>query len=484
MNENTEEKILLLEKENKMFKDALNCIDACITILDETGKMIFCSKAFELIEEYPAEYFIGKGLNEIENETQGDLSFIADSMKEKKIIKDIYLQYVSGKGNRVSAMVDNFPIISRNTVVGSATVYRDFSRIRELSQKLFSLQSEVNYLRQKRKNGTHYSFDNIIGESNELKSIIDAAKKVALNSSRILILGETGTGKELLVQSIHNSSPIANEPFVAVNCSAIPNTLLESIFFGTVKGAFTGAENQLGLFEEAKNGTLFLDEIHSMDMSLQSKLLRVLEANSIRRIGDHKDIPIHTRIISSMNISPFEAIDKGFLRKDLYYRLSAVTLECPPLRKRQNDVMLLAKLFIEEFNKLLGKNIKIVSQDVKKLFQSHLWPGNIRELRHTIEHGMNLAEPAEEILLLKHLPPHINKGFPKNTLPNTHTDPIIGKDLPTLLLEYEREIIVQVLKKNNCVINRAAKELKVSKQNLFYKMKRLKININHESSIE
>lgn len=477
------EKIQLLETENRMFNDALNCIDACITIQDQTGKIIFCSKAFEPIEEYPAEFFIGKNLSDIQRELQVDLSFITDSMKDNKISSNIYLHYVSASGNPVTAVVDSFPIVSEQGVIGSTTVYRDYSKIKELSQKLFSLQNEVNYLRQKKGNNTQYCFNNIVGESEEIRSMIEAAKKVSHYCSRILIVGETGTGKELLAQSVHNSSPSANEPFVAVNCSAIPNTLLESIFFGTVKGAYTGAKDQLGLFEEAKNGTLFLDEINSMDMVLQSKLLRVLETKSIRRIGDNKEIPVHARIISALNMNPFEAIDNGLLRKDLYYRLSAVILECPPLRKRQNDMILLAKLFIEEFNRLLGKNIKTISEDVHKLFHNHLWPGNIRELRHTIEHAMNLVEPAEGTIFLNHMPPHLNKGTHRNVRYNTSANEPI-KDLPTLVLEFERDIIVEALRNNNGIINRAAKDLKVSKQSLFYKIKRLNIDIQHEHNIE
>lgn len=478
------EKIQLLEKENKMFRDALNCIDVCITIQDHSGKMIFCSKAFEPIEEYPAEFFMGKNLRQIEKELQVDLGFIMESMAENKITKDIYLQYISASGRPVNTVVDNFPILSDNKVIGSATVYRDFTRIRELSQKLLSLQSEVNYLRRRRKNRTQYCFDQIIGESDEIKALIEAAKKVSLNCSRVLITGETGTGKELLAQSIHNASPVAAGPFVAVNCSAIPNTLLESIFFGTVHGAFTGAKDQPGLFEEAKNGTLFLDEISSMDLSLQAKILRVLETNLIRRIGDNKETAVSTRIISALNMNPFDAIENGLLRKDLYYRLSAVTLECPPLRKRQNDMMLLAQLFIDEFNRLLGKNIKTISNDVQKLFKNYSWPGNIRELRHTIEHAMNLAEPAEEVLFLQHMPANIKKVITKSlhcpSLPDLNT--ITG--LQAAVSEFEREIIVQALKNNKGIINRAAKELKISKQNLFYRMKRLNINIHHENSIE
>lgn len=478
------DKLLLLENENKMFRDALNCIDVCITIQDRSERMIFCSKAFEPIEEYPAEFFVGKKLSEIEKELEVDLAFVTKSMAENKIIKDIYLQYISASGKPVNAVVDNFPILAENRVIGSATVYRDYSRIRELSQKLFSLQNEVNYLRRKKKNMTQYSFDQIIGESDEIIALKDAARKVAHNCSRVLILGETGTGKELLAQSIHNASPVADGPFVAVNCSAVPHTLLESIFFGTVKGAFTGANDQPGLFEEAKSGTLFLDEIHSMELSLQAKLLRVLETNTVRRIGDRKEIGVNIRIISTMNINPFDAIAGGQLREDLYYRLSAVTMECPPLRKRQQDMILLTQLFMAEFNRLLGKNIKTIAPDVQKLFARHLWPGNIRELRHTIEHAMNLVEPTEEILSLQHLPPHIKKGISLCQDDNTRLAEEPVADLPAAVLAFEKAVIIQALKNNQGIINRAAKELNISKQNLFYRLKKLKINIRRQNSVD
>ena len=478
-----EEKIVSLERENRMFRDALDCIDVCITIQDQDEEMIFCSKAFEPIEEYPAEFFVGKQLKEIAAELQVDLSFITKSMSENKVIKDVNLTYISASGKPVNAIVDNFPILADHRVIGSVTVYRDYSRIRELSQKLFHLQSEVNYLRRKQKNNTQYSFDQIIGQSDEIKNLKDAAKKVSASSSRVLILGETGTGKELLAQSIHNASPVASGPFVAVNCSAIPNTLLESIFFGTVKGAFTGANDQSGLFEEAKGGTLFLDEINTMDLALQAKLLRVLESNTVRRIGGHQEIEVNIRIISTMNVNPFTAIEQGLLREDLYYRLSAVTMECPPLRSRQQDMMLLTQMFIAEFNRLLGKNIKALAPEVEKLFASHLWPGNIRELRHTIEHAMNLVDPAEGILSLQHLPPHLKNSSRRRAPEVSQAEAAVG-DLPAAIGEFERAVIIQALNNNQGIINRAAKELSISKQNLFYRMKRLQIYIQRQNHAE
>lgn len=466
--------------ENKLLKNALNYLDEYIEIIDTTGELVVSSTGFEKIDEYNRKFIVGRNVCEV-YDLDDQSSQMLTSIRDKTPKKNVYMKYLSRSGKPVHVMMDIFPIFSNGNSnsdsIGSIAIHRDVTNIQELSSKLLDLQKELLSVTGKKKNGTQYTFDDILGQSSALNSLLLAARKISYTDSRVLILGETGTGKELLAQSIHNQCLRAYNPFVAVNCSAIPETLLESIFFGTAKGSFTGSEDKAGLFEEAGNGTLFLDEINSMSVSLQAKLLRVLENQSIRRIGSSKETPINARIISAMNIDPSEAIQKGLIRSDLYYRLAAVTLECPPLRERQEDLTLLVKSFINQYNRLLGKSIKTLSKEVLTIFQNHAWPGNVRELRHTIEHAMNLAEPMDTELSVMYLPQHlIKQNIAIKIIPNFKHE----ADLKTMIGQYEKELIIQTLIDNNGNINKAAKRLHVSRQNLFYRIKRLNINIHQQ----
>ena len=314
-----------------------------------------------------------------------------------------------------------------------------------------------------------------------MQSITSTAKRMAHSESRIMLLGETGTGKELFAQSIHNDSLRAKEPFIAINCSAIPDNLLESILFGTHKGAFTGAENKAGLFEEAKNGTLFLDEINSMSVILQAKLLRALESNRIRRLGSNTEIQVNPRIISAMNIDPGQAIANEQLRSDFYYRLAVVTIKCPPLREREEDIITLARHYITKYNKILGRKIDEISPEVMEILESYNWPGNVRELSHCIEHAMNMLDTADTALQVQHLPAFLrDKTVKKNMMPAGVTR---ISDYNQTILQVEKDILTQALIKDHGNINQTAKELGLSRQCLFYKLKRLNIDIQREINI-
>ena len=220
----------------------------------------------------------------------------------------------------------------------------------------------------------------------------DENKSVEIEKSNIIMVGETGTGKELLSQAIHYNSSRKDKAFLAINCATLPESLFEAILFGTEKGGFTGAENKIGLFEQANGGTLLLDEINSLPTELQAKLLRVLQEKIIRRIGGTKDIPVDVRIISTTNENPKEIIKSGKMRLDLYYRLNLIFLELPPLRERKDDILLLSKKFLTRYNKKLNKDVKGLTKEVEKIFTEYLWPGNIRELENVIQSSMILTD--------------------------------------------------------------------------------------------
>lgn len=293
------------------------------------------------------------------------------------------------------------------------------------------------------------------------------ALRAAEGDASVLIYGDTGTGKELFVHSIHNSSKRRNNPFIAQNCAALPAALLEGILFGTTKGGFTGAEDRPGLFELANGGTLFLDEINSMPLELQSKLLRVLQDGNIRRVGGTNTINVDIRIIAATNVPPEEAVERKQLRKDLFYRLNVVSFEIPALKDRKDDIPILVDHFIKKFNEKLNRNVKGISRAVLNLFLNYRWEGNVRELEHLIEGIMNIYDG--EIIDLEHIPPKIKQNV--ITQNKKHKD----LSLKRVLDETERTLIQEALRQADNNITHAAGLLKIPRQTLQYKISKHKI---------
>jgi two-component system, NtrC family, response regulator AtoC len=254
------------------------------------------------------------------------------------------------------------------------------------------LRKEVNQIRRER--ASEFSFDQIIGQSPSMKRMIALARKVAESeASSVLLQGESGTGKDLVAKAVHYSSRRADRPFVAINCAAIPSTLIESELFGYEKGAFTDAKGRKeGLFEQAEGGSVFLDEIGELELGLQAKLLRVLEEGAFRRVGGLKDIPLDVRVIAASNRDLKSASEAGKFRLDLYYRLSVIQIDLSPLRERGDDVLMLADYYIRNFNEKLRKQIRGLSPEVEEIFRNYSWPGNVRELRNVIERVMILED--------------------------------------------------------------------------------------------
>jgi DNA-binding NtrC family response regulator len=248
-----------------------------------------------------------------------------------------------------------------------------------------------------------YDFSRIIGDSPAMHGIISEVKKISDARSNVLLLGETGTGKELIARAIHFNSSRADKPFIPINCSAIPENLIESELFGHVKGSFTGALfSKRGLFEEAGGGTVFLDEIGDLSMGLQAKLLRVLEDHEIRPVGGNQSIRIDMRFISATNKDIEKAVKEGSFREDLYYRINVITIKLPPLRERISDMELLAKYYIEKYSNELGKAVKGIDKKAAALLAKYNWPGNIRELQNIIERAILITE--DNVIGVQHLP--------------------------------------------------------------------------------
>jgi DNA-binding NtrC family response regulator len=343
----------------------------------------------------------------------------------------------------------------------------DPQRLQILLRKAVERQDtlrEVRHLRrQLREVGT---FGRIVGNSPGIRSIYRVIEQSAPTLASVLISGESGTGKELIAQTIHELSPRSSFPFVAINCAAIPETLLESEIFGHEKGAFTGAhDRRTGVFELAHRGTLFLDEIAEMMPATQVKLLRVLQERTFRRLGGRQEQSVDVRVIAATNMNPMEAVKSGKLREDLYYRLNVFAMELPPLRDRREDIPLLAHHFLAEFNARNGKAVRAIDAEAAYLLEQYGFPGNIRELRNIMERATILAEG--DFIEVRHLPPVLlarrEESLPTLTLaPGTTVD------------EAERRLIVLTLEHTRNNKTRAADILGISLKTLHNKLNRMR----------
>jgi len=329
------------------------------------------------------------------------------------------------------------------------------------------LRNELNGI--KKKNRDSYSFKNFIGKSAVMLKVFERVKKIgASKASTILIQGESGTGKELVARAIHESSMGKDRAFMEINCAALPETLLESELFGHEKGAFTDAKRRkIGLFEIAEGGTIFLDEIGEMGVTLQSRLLRVIENKTFRRVGGVKDLIVNTRIISATNRELKEEITKGNFRNDLYYRLQVIPIQLPPLRDRTEDIELLTNHFISIFNNEFKKKIKPIGSEVTKLFQNYSWPGNVRELKNIIERAVLLD--AESEIMVEHLPLEIQSRSVEEVEDRSSMN--IDQLYPLSMKDMEKLLITKTLEKTDGNKSESSRILGISRQTLRDKVK-------------
>ena len=329
---------------------------------------------------------------------------------------------------------------------------------RTLEKENIILRSEISSI---------YNISNMIGVSAEMQEVFKTIEKVSGSNSTVLLCGESGVGKELVARNIHSNSLRKDKSFVAVNCAAIPNELVESELFGHEKGAFTSANTaNIGKFEFANEGTIFLDEASSLSMNVQAKLLRVLQEREFTRVGGNKIIKVDVRIISSTNYDLQKAVQEKTFREDLYYRLNVVPVNIPPLRERKADIAPLATHFLKEFNLKLNKKIKGFSEEVLKVFTSYNWPGNIRELKNLVERLVVMAD--SELIEILDLPVELMTNSGAVGLMNNGKELRLLKDIVD---DVEREYIFKCLKKNNYNQTKTAKELGIHRNTLINKMK-------------
>lgn len=314
-----------------------------------------------------------------------------------------------------------------------------------------------------------YTFDNVIGSCPKLRSAVELARRVAPQDSPILLVGETGTGKEIFAQSIHRSSRRRGGKFLAINCAAVPETLIESLLFGTKKGSFTGSEDKAGYLEEAAGGTLFLDELNSMSLAMQSKILRVLQEKTFRRVGGSQDLRLDVRVISSCNEDPFKAVAENTFRRDLFYRLSTVMLELPPLREHLEDLEELIRYHLEATAYQFVHAVTRLDPEVLAVLRAYHWPGNVRELFHVLDYAQNVTD--SQVMEVRHLPPYLLKHRSEPAAPLPAID-FSRETLQGLMDGYERQVIAQALDHCGYNISRTAQTLGILRQSLQYRIRK------------
>ena len=368
-----------------------------VILTDIDGLIIYYNTGMSRIDGLKTEDVLYKKITDIYHMTD-ETSIIMRCLKKEISIINEPFYYRTRMGKVANTIHSAFPVTREGRLIGSLCVVRDYNLLTETIEEMPVPETVFD---------DDIFFDSIIGEDMELTKAINSARMAANTPSPVMLYGETGTGKELFARAIHNHGLRSNNKYTPVNCAAIPENLLEGILFGTSKGAFTGSLNKAGLFERTNGGTLFLDEINSMPVGLQSKILRVLQERKVRRVGALKEVEIDVKIISSVNIDPYTAINNGTLRSDLFYRLGVVFIHIVPLSRRLGDLEQLVSHFIEKHNRILGCNVQRVSSDIMDLFKIYNWPGNVRELEHVIEGAMNIAG-SDNVIKLEHLQSHFS----------------------------------------------------------------------------
>lgn len=425
--------------------------DGVVAILDEDMNIAAANKAIGEMLQVTLQDIIGKKLIEIfKNKIPGLIEVMKETIKSRKGIRNYTIEFVTSSGEVNSFLVSTAIIKEIGaTDIGIVLILHDVSEITRL--KKIALQMD--------------SYGEIVGKSEQMKNIYALIESIKRYNTSILIVGETGTGKELIARAIHNASDRKNKPFVPVNCSALPDTLIESELFGHMKGAFTGAiSNRIGRFKVADGGTLFLDEIGTLPLDTQVKLLRALDDRVIEPVGSSQRIPVNIRIISATNRDLSELVAEKIFREDLLYRLKVMQIDLPPLRERKEDIPLLVDYFISRLNRYYRKNIIGISPSAKELLMNYLWPGNVRELEHAIEHAFILASGA--LLEIKHFPPEIRHSDKNGTPPPP----------PKIDLNSEEEEIKRALLAVGGNRNKAAEILGLHRASLWRKMREYRVD--------
>ena len=453
---------------------AAEVLGGAIHIVDADGITILYNEEMASLEKINVSDALGKPFREVFSSIPESESTLLAALRDRKSTLNTEQTYPNAYGKEITVINSTVPIIVEGKVVAAMEVSRDITEIKNMSDTILDLQSDLftadesKASRRKKASIKQYHFGDIVGRSLAFEETLARAKKASRNDVTVLINGETGTGKELFAQSIHYDGLRKKGPFLAQNCAAIPESLLEGMLFGTTKGGFTGAEDRAGLFEQANGGTLLLDEVSAMPVGLQGKLLRVLQEEYIRRVGGDKDIPIDVRIIATINEPVEKLIEEGRLRKDLYFRLGIVSLQIPPLRERKSDIPVLVDEFLKKYNERFDKQVWMVSDKAKEKLMDYDYPGNVRELENVIMGAVSMAD--DEHVLDEE---DINLGSGYRAGPSQISGFAAGSDtLANYLETIEKTVIGQHLIANDGNVSQTARDLGMIRQNLQHKIKK------------
>lgn len=437
----------------------LNSVQEAIEVAGIDGKIKYVNPSFSRVTSIPASQRIGSNIFDVS--PNGALA------RSLRTHEPVFAHRALVGGTSVDVISNASPIVVDGKMEGAVVVFQPLTDIYKLMEQLKAsnqviddLQSRINQI-----STSSYTFDDLIGSHPEFESALDLARKAAKSNSTILITGESGTGKELFAHAIHGTSLRLDKPFIKVNCAAIPETLLESEFFGHEKGAFTGAlKTKLGKMELANGGTIFLDEIGDMNPYLQAKLLRVLQEMEFERVGGTQTIKVDVRVIAATNRNLLELAKRGDFREDLYYRLNVLELRLPPLRKHKEDIPAYVHSLISKFNRKFGKHVLGLTSQAEELLMHYDWPGNIRELQNVLERAMVTVEG--EIITHKSM---LNLVDYQTTI---QQEPVIEEIMP--IEQMEKQMIRVALKRYGDSVDgkkQAAKALKISLATLYNKLR-------------
>lgn len=456
-----------------ILQNILHLIDEGVHVLDKNGNTIIYNDSMSKLEKMETKEVIKKPFGEVFKNLTGENSTLLKALQHRESTLNQKQTYLNKDGKEITTINSTLPVVVNEEIIAVVEVAKNITKMTEMSHTILKLHDQIGKPQMaKSKIIRKYNFNNIIGETPNFVDVIEKARRASKNPASVFIYGETGTGKELIAQSIHYESQRRDKPFIAQNCAALPESLLEGLLFGTSKGGFTGAVDRAGLFEQANGGTLLLDEINSMPYELQAKLLRVLQESYIRRVGGTKDIPIDVRIISTSNEQPEKILSEGKIRKDLFYRLNVIQINIPPLRERKEDVLLLADMFVEKYNERLNKEIIAISDEAKEVLLGYEYPGNVRELENIIMSAMSMADESVTVLDSSNFP--VQVPVHKSDL---NYEGMRDEGIDEFLSGLEKKIITDTLKKYDFNITRSAEVLKIKRQTLQHKIRKYEIKI-------
>lgn len=466
-----------------------------ICIVDKTYRIIYNTRYVDRLNNESSDYsaydIFNKNFFDVYPALRREDSNVVRCMETGEIVINKCQEFYDYMGRRYVTNSVVFPLIRRGELMAVVELSMDVDENQKEGEFTGVNKKFDEFVFKLKKDAGYVTFDKILTENEQMKSSIEKAKLLAALPNPTLIYGETGTGKELFAQSMINYSQVPKEKIVIQNCAAVPENLMESILFGTVKGVYTGAENMKGLFEQADGGVLFLDELNSIPFGVQSKLLRVLQDGTFRPLGSNRDKHVNVKVIAAMNSDPVEAMEKKIIRSDLFYRFSGGLINLLPLRERREDIKLFIEYYLRSFGATYNKNIEGISAEAERMFMEYSWPGNVRELMNTIE-SMVVTLKEGRIVTENEIPSYILERMKLQSGSSEKVKKPSGADIEiwtqdsgeegdaginyhVIMENFERELIEKAIDRSGGNIQEASRLLGIPRETLRYRISKLGI---------